>query len=108
MPEREQIETLAAHQTTMVIFLSVGEIVELGRRLQAGGYPADTPTAVVYKASWEDQKIVTGTLADIADKVKEAGIRKTALVTVGRFLGDTFELSKLYDAHFTTEFRQGV
>ena len=108
VPEREQIEALAAHQTTMVIFLSVGEIVELGRRLQAGGYPADTPAAVVYKASWEDQKIVTGTLADIADKVKEAGIRKTALVTVGRFLGDTFELSKLYDAHFTTEFRQGV
>ena len=108
VPEREQIEALAAHQTTMVIFLSVGEIVELGRRLQVGGYPADTPAAVVYKASWEDQKIVTGTLADIADKVKEAGIRKTALVTVGRFLGDTFELSKLYDAHFTTEFRQGV
>ena len=108
VPEREQIEALAAHQTTMVIFLSVGEIVELGRRLQAGGYPADTPAAVVYKASWKDQKIVTGTLADIADKVKEAGIRKTALVTVGRFLGDTFELSKLYDAHFTTEFRQGV
>ena len=71
VPEREQIEALAAHQTTMVIFLSVGEIVELGRRLQAGGYPADTPAAVVYKASWEDQKIVTGTLADIADKVKE-------------------------------------
>ena len=63
---------------------------------------------MVENASWEDQKIVTGTLADIADKVKEAGIRKTALVTVGRFLGDTFELSKLYDAHFTTEFRQGV
>ena len=108
VPEREQIEALAVHQTTMVIFLSVGEIVELGRRLQAGCYPADTPAAVVYKASWKDQKIVTGTLADIADKVKEAGIRKTALVTVGRFLGDTFELSKLYDAHFTTEFRQGV
>ena len=104
----EQIEALAAHQATMVIFLSVGEIETLSKRLQAGGYPADTPAAVVYKASWEDQKIVTGTLTDIAEKVKEAGIRKTALVTVGRFLGDTFELSKLYDAHFTTEFRKGV
>ena len=105
----------------MVIFLSVGEIETLSKRLQAGGYPADTPAAVVYKASWEDQKIVrgdltdiaqkvkdAGTLTDIAKKVKEAGIRKTALVTVGRFLGDTFELSKLYDAHFTTEFRKGV
>ena len=108
VPEREQIEALAAHQATMVIFLSVGEIETLSKRLQAGGYPADTPAAVVYKASWEDQKIVTGTLTDIAERVKEAGIRKTALVTVGRFLGDTFELSKLYDAHFTTEFRKGV
>ena len=108
VPEREQIEALAAHQATMVIFLSVGEIGTLSKRLQAGGYPADTPAAVVYKASWEDQKIVQGTLTDIAEKVKEAGIRKTALVTVGRFLGDTFELSKLYDAHFTTEFRKGV
>ena len=108
VPEREQIEALAAHQATMVIFLSVGEIETLSKRLQAGGYPADTPAAVVYKASWEDQKIVTGTLTDIAEKVKEAGIRKTALVTVVRFLGDTFELSKLYDAHFTTEFRKGV
>ena len=108
VPEREQIEALAAHQATMVIFLSVGEIETLSKRLQAGGYPADTPAAVVYKASWEDQKIVQGTLTDIAEKVKEAGIRKTALVTVGRFLGDIFELSKLYDAHFTTEFRKGV
>ena len=105
---REQIEALAAHQATMVIFLSVGEIETLSTRLQAGGYPEDTPAAVVYKASWEDQKIVKGTLTDIAQKVKEAGIRKTALVTVGRFLGDTFELSRLYDAHFTTEFRKGV
>ena len=108
VPEREQIAALAAHRATMVIFLSVGEIETLSTRLQAGGYPEDTPAAVVYKASWEDQKIVKGTLTDIAQKVKEAGIRKTALVTVGRFLGDSFELSRLYDAHFTTEFRKGV
>lgn len=106
VPEREQIEMLAAHQTTMVIFLSVGQIEELVVRLQDGGYPQDTPAAVVYKASWEDEKIVVGTLADIAAKVREAGIRKTALVTVGRFLGDSFELSKLYDASFTHEYRQ--
>ena len=105
VPEREQIEALAVHQATMVIFLSVGEIETLSTRLQAGGYPEDLSEC---KASWEDQKIVKGTLTDIAQKVKEAGIRKTALVTVGRFLGDTFELSRLYDAHFTTEFRKGV
>lgn len=107
VPEREQIEALAAHQATMVIFLSVGEIERLCERLQAGGYPADTPAAVVYKASWEDETIVTGTLSDLADQVKRAGIRKTALVAVGRFLGDTFELSKLYDETFSHEYRKG-
>lgn len=107
VPEREQIEALAAHQATMVIFLSVGEIERLCERLQAGGYPADTPAAVVYKASWEDETIVTGTLSDLADRVKRAGIRKTALVAVGRFLGDTFELSKLYDETFSHEYRKG-
>lgn len=105
VPEKEQIEQLAIHQATMIIFLSVGQMDELSRRLQQGGYPADTPAAVVYKASWEDQKIVRGTLQDIAGKVREAGITKTALVTVGRFLGDEFALSKLYDEHFTHEYR---
>lgn len=107
MPEKEQIEALAAHQATMVIFLSVGQIELLCKRLKAGGYPADTPAAVVYKASWEDEKIVTGTLEDLAEKVEKAGIRKTALVVTGRFLGDTFELSKLYDETFSHEYRKG-
>ena len=80
----------------------------LSNRLQAGGYPSDTPAAVVYKASWEDEKIVIGTLADLAAKVKAAGIRKTALVTVGRFLGDSFELSRLYDETFSHEYRKGT
>lgn len=108
MPEKEQIEALASHQATMVIFLSVGQIELLCSRLQSGGYPSDTPAAVVYKASWEDEKIVIGTLSDLAEKVKEAGIRKTALVTVGGFLGDTFELSKLYDETFSHEYRKGT
>lgn len=107
VPAAETIEHLAAHQATMVIFLSVGQMKELCRRLICGGYELDTPAAVVYKASWEDQKIVTGTLADIAQKVKDAGIRKTALVTVGRFLGDAFELSRLYDENFSHEYRTG-
>ncbi|MDD3251966.1 MAG: precorrin-4 C(11)-methyltransferase [Lachnospiraceae bacterium] len=107
MPEKEQIEALAAHQATMIIFLSVGQMDELSRRLQQGGYPADTPAAVVYKASWQDEKIVQGTLTDIAAKVQAAGIRKTALVTVGRFLGDEFALSKLYDETFTHAYRKG-
>ena len=64
--------------------------------------------AVVYKATWEDQKIVIGDLTNIAQKVKEAGITKTALTVVGDFLGDEYELSKLYDKAFTTEFRKGI
>ncbi len=107
VPERESIEQLAKHRATMIMFLSVGRIEELVRRL-CTSYPKTTPVAVIYKASWPEQKIVTGTLSDIAQKVKEAGISKTALVTVGDFLGDSYELSKLYDKTFTHEFRQGV
>ncbi|MDE6776477.1 MAG: precorrin-4 C(11)-methyltransferase [Oscillospiraceae bacterium] len=107
VPEREKIEELAKHQATMVIFLSVGRIQELAEKLSVG-YPKETPVAVVYKASWKDQKIVTGNLETIAEKVQKAGIKKTAIVTVGNFLGDVYALSKLYDKHFTHEFRQGV
>lgn len=106
VPEREKIEALASHQATMVIFLSVGQLDQLVGRLIEGGYPEETPVAVVYKASWPDQKIVRGMFTDIDAKVKEVGIRKTALVVVGRFLGDDFALSKLYDENFTHEFRE--
>ena len=107
VPETEQIEGLAAHQATMVLFLSVSQIGLLCQRLQKGGYPVDTPAAVVYKASWEDERIVTGTLEDLAEKVEQAGIRRTALVTVGRFLGDGFQRSKLYDGAFSHGYRKG-
>lgn len=106
VPERECIEELAKHRATMVIFLSVGRIAELAERLKTA-YPETTPVAVVYKASWPDETIVTGTLADIAEKVQAAGITKTALVTIGDFLGDSYALSKLYDKTFTHEYRQG-
>lgn len=107
MPEKEKLADLAKHQATMIIFLSVGQMEELAKQLMTS-YPPTTPVAVVYKASWEDQKIVTGNLTDIAQKVKEAGIKKTALTVVGDFLGDEYELSRLYDKHFTHEFRKGV
>ena len=106
MPPGEKLEDLARHQASMVIFLSVGFLDEMTEQLKAGGYPETTPVAVVYKATWPDQKIVIGTIADIAAKVKAAGITKTALTVVGDFLGDEYDLSKLYDKHFTTEFRQ--
>ena len=108
MPPREKLTDLARHHATMIIFLSVGFLDKLSAQLIEGGYEPDTPVAVVYKASWPEQKIVTGTLSDIEGKVKEAGITKTALTVVGDFLGDEYELSKLYDKHFTTEFRKAV
>ncbi len=108
MPPKEKLIDLAKHNSSMVIFLSIGFIDEMCRTLIEGGYAADTPVAVVYKATWPDQKIVTGDLSDIAKKVKEAKIEKTALTVVGNFLGDEYSLSKLYDKHFTTEFRKGV
>lgn len=107
VPALESVEELAKHRATMIFFLSVGMIDELVQKLKTS-YPETTPIAVVYKASWPDEKIVIGTLNDIAEKVKAAGIKKTALVTVGDFLGDRYELSKLYDRHFTHEFRKGV
>ncbi len=106
VPESEQIAKLAAHQATMVIFLSVGRIGQLCEQLRKGGYREDTPAAVVCKASWKEEKIVRGTLKDLAGKVQEAGIRKTALVLVGGFLGDEFEKSKLYDPGFGHEYRK--
>lgn len=107
MPEGEKLLDLARHQATMVIFLSVGMLKELcATLLQA--YRPDTPAAVVYKATWEDEKIVRGTLTDLPEKVEKAGIHKTALTVVGDFLGNDYELSKLYDETFTHEFRKGV
>ncbi len=105
VPDKERIEELAKHRATMVIFLSIGAIEELTIRLKAG-YEENTPVAVVYKASWEEQKIVRGNLNNIARLVKEAGISKTALVVVGDFLGDEYELSKLYDKNFSHEYRK--
>lgn len=107
MPSKESIASLSKHHSTMIIFLSIGMMDEVVEALKEG-YEPNTPVAVVYKATWEDQKIVIGKLDDIADKVREAGIKKTALTVVGDFLGDEYELSKLYDKTFTHEFRQGV
>ncbi len=106
VPERESIRSLAAHGATMVIFLSTGMLKELSAELIAGGYPADTPAAIVYKASWQDEKICRCTVAALAKTAAVHGITRTALITVGNFLGDDYALSKLYDAQFSTGFRK--
>jgi precorrin-4/cobalt-precorrin-4 C11-methyltransferase len=107
MPPKENLRDLAKHHATMAIFLSIGFLDEMTKQLIEGGYSPDTPVAVIYKASWPDQKIVIGKISDIEQKVKDAKITKTALTLVGDFLGDEYELSKLYDPAFTTEFRKG-
>ena len=106
VPEKESIESLAAHHATMVIFLSTGMLKELSERLISGGYSPDSPAAIVYKASWEDEKVMRCTVSQLAETAEKNGIRKTALITVGGFLGDDYSLSKLYDKTFETEFRK--
>ncbi|RKJ78303.1 precorrin-4 C(11)-methyltransferase [Butyricicoccus sp. 1XD8-22] len=107
VPEREQIEALAAHGSSMVIFLSAGRLGELSRRLIAGGYAPDTPAAIVYKATWPDEKVIRTTVSGLAEAAAKEQVTKTALITVGGFLGASYERSKLYDPSFTTGFREG-
>ncbi len=104
VPEKESIESLAIHRGSMVIFLSIHMLEELVERLQQG-YDDDTPVAVVYKTTWPEQKLIKGTLANICEKVKKEQIDKTALVIVGEFMGDEYELSKLYDKNFSHGYR---
>lgn len=108
VPEKESIEKWAAHQSTMVIFLSTGLLDELEGRLIEGGYEEDTPAAIVYKATWPEEKVFRCTVSTLAKTAKENQITKTALIVVGKVLDTTYERSKLYDPGFTTEFRKGT
>ena len=106
VPERESLVRLAAVQATMCIFLSVALIERVVADLLSGGYPVDTPIAVVERASWPDERIVRGSLADIAARVADSGIRKTAMIVVGPALSaDSRIASRLYDAAFSHEYR---
>lgn len=106
VPEKEQIRSLAAHQTTMCIFLSVHMFGELVQELLDGGYAADTPVAVVEKASWPEQRIFRGTLTTIADQLVAAGVSRTAMVIVGDVLAREYEQSRLYAPEFGHMFRE--
>lgn len=106
--EADNLVELARHGATMAIFLGIQSVEAVVEKLQLGGYSPDTPAAVVYKASWPEQKIIRGTLANIAEKVKAEGVRSTALILVGEFLEPKFyDRSKLYDPKFTHAFRRG-
>ena len=107
VPERESIESFAAHHATMVVFLSTGMLEELSSRLIAGGYQADTPAAIVYKATWEDQKTCVCTVGTLAETAKKENITKTALMIIGDVVTHShYDRSKLYHPEFTTEFRE--
>ena len=109
VPERESLASLASHQATMVIFLSAGMTERLQQELLTGGYPASTPAAIVYKATWPEEKKILCTVGTLAESAKREGISKTALILVGDVISHSvYERSKLYDPSFTTEFRKGT
>lgn len=105
VPEAESIRSFAKHGASMAIFLSTGLMDKVMEELTEGGLEKDTPVAVIYKATWPDQKIVMGTIETICDKVSEEGIEKTALIIVGKCLGASFNDSLLYHKDFKHEFR---
>ncbi len=106
VPEREQIESLAAHRASMAVYLSAGMTGELARRLIAGGYPAYTPTALVYKATWPEEEAYLTTLEALEETAASHGITKTALVLVGDAVAhERYQRSRLYAPDFSTEFR---
>lgn len=107
VPEKERIESLAAHQTSMAIYLSAGMMGELQNRLLAGGYAQDAPAAIVYKATWPDEKKEICTVGTLQQTAEREQISRTALVLVGDVLSHTgYTKSRLYAADFTTAFRE--
>ena len=108
VPEGEHLAALAAHGATMVLFLSIGLIDKVQAALLQGAYTAATPAAVVYKATWPEEKILRCTVGTLAAQTKAAGITKTALIVVGDFLAAQYARSCLYDPAFTTEYRRGT
>lgn len=107
VPEKESIESFAAHQASMAIYLSTGMLEELSRRLIEGGYQADTPAALVYKATWPEEQAFVCTVGTVAKTAEKNGITKTALVLVGDVIAHTgYERSRLYAPDFSTEFRK--
>jgi precorrin-4/cobalt-precorrin-4 C11-methyltransferase len=108
VPQGESLELLAAHGASMVIFLSAGLLEQVQEALLKGAYTPSTPAALVYKATWPEEKIVHCTVGTLAQSGAAEEIRKTALIMVGDFLSCDYARSKLYDPAFTTEFRKGI
>ena len=105
VPDRQKIADYAAHHATMVIFLSSGMLDKLEQELVKGGYSPDTPAAIVYKASWPDEKVMPCTVGTLAKTAKENGVNRLALITVGDFLGGLYGRSQLYNPTFSHGYR---
>lgn len=108
VPQRESIRALAAHQATMVLFLSASLTKQLQADLLAGGYAPSTPAAIVYKATWPDQKIFRCTVGTLHETASSNSLRKTALIIVGSCMGNAYLRSMLYHPGFSTEYREGA
>ena len=105
VPEGENLAALARHRVSLVLFLSSGLLEQVQEELLRGGYGPETPAAIVYKATWPEEKVVRCTVATLAQRGREENIRKTALLLIGDFLDPRYQRSKLYDPTFATEFR---
>lgn len=105
VPEGENLAALARHGASLVLFLSSGLLEQIQEELLRGGYGPETPAAIVYKATWPEEKVVRCTVATLAQRGREENIRKTALLLIGDFLDPRYQRSKLYDPTFATEFR---
>ena len=106
VPGSEDLRSLASHGATMLLYLSAGLLDKVSADLIAGGYDADTPAAIVYKATWADEKVCRCTVGTLNQTAAANGITKTALIAVGKFLDSSFTRSRLYDPGFSTEFRE--
>ncbi|SFI08883.1 precorrin-4 C(11)-methyltransferase [Selenomonas caprae] len=106
VPEAEKLRSLAKHQSTMCIYLSIAMLDKVVEELIAGGYAPDTPIAIVQRASWPEEKIVRGTLATIVKDIEGKNIDRTAMIVVSRCLGASYDLSRLYAPEFSHMFRE--
>jgi len=107
VPKREKISELAKHKATLIFYLSVHLLSDIVKESLSGGYKKATPVAVVYRASWKDQKIIKGTLGDIVEKIKKEKITRTAIVIISEVIDSkSYEYSKLYDKKFSHGYRK--
>lgn len=108
VPDKESLRSLAAHRASIVLFLSTGLLKEAQQELLLGGYPENTPAAIVYKATWPDEQVFPCTVGTLRQTAEQNDVHNLALILVGDFLGDGYDRSMLYHPHFTTAFRQGA